>query len=82
MNWYAAHYDGDPAAENIFGREALKSRNDAVLQAWLDAGGGVGDFIRHAPARNPSGTGTGLNLPRHASNPPGRTFGQWTFKER
>ena len=49
MNWYAAHYDFDPAAENVFGREALAPRRDPLLAAWLTAGGRLSDYIGTAP---------------------------------
>jgi hypothetical protein len=50
MDWYAAHYAFDPAAGNVFGREALRLRRDPQLAAWLQAGGRLSDYIYTAPA--------------------------------
>jgi hypothetical protein len=44
MNWYEAQYEGDPAADNVFGREALRPRRNVWLLAWLRCGGLVSDF--------------------------------------
>lgn len=53
MNWYAAQYDFDPAADNVFGREGLRLRRDAELAAWLKAGGRVSDYVTAAPFDRP-----------------------------
>jgi hypothetical protein len=53
LNWYDAHYEGDPAADNVFGREALRPRRNVRLRAWLAAGGWVSDFIRQQPQKPP-----------------------------
>jgi hypothetical protein len=51
MNWYDAHYQGDPAAGNVFGRENLRERCDPLLRAYLANGGRLSDFIREAADR-------------------------------
>ncbi len=45
MEWYAVQYADDPAADNVFGRQALKPRRNPALQAWLRSGGTLNDFI-------------------------------------
>lgn len=50
MNWYQTHYEGDPAADNVFGREALRPRRNRLLLAWLSCGGSLSDFtLQPAP---------------------------------
>lgn len=44
--WYDNLYADDPAAGNVFGREALAERNNPVLLAFLKAGGRFADFPR------------------------------------
>jgi hypothetical protein len=44
-SWYDVHYQGDPAADNVFGREALRPRRNALLRAFLASGGLLSDFL-------------------------------------
>jgi hypothetical protein len=50
VGWYELQYEADPAADNVFGREALRPRCNPRLRAWLRGGGLVSDFILQ-PAR-------------------------------
>jgi hypothetical protein len=45
MEWYEAQYQGDPAADNVFGREALRPRRNVLLMAYLANGGSLSDLL-------------------------------------
>lgn len=52
-NWYDAIYANDPSTDNIFGREALGYRRDALLHEYLRLGGRLGDFHAGVAAQRP-----------------------------
>ena len=43
--WYDRLYGDDPSTDNIFGREDLCERRNALLQAYLRQGGRLSDFV-------------------------------------
>jgi len=45
MNWYDAHYQGDPDVGNVFGRENLRQRRNPLLRAYLANGGRLTEFM-------------------------------------
>ncbi len=47
--WHDELYFNDPAADNVFGREALAPRRHAQLLEFLPRGGRLCDFPRGQP---------------------------------
>jgi hypothetical protein len=47
-NWYDALYANDPSTDNIFGREALAPRRNALLHEYLRLGGRLSAYARES----------------------------------
>lgn len=48
-DWYAAQLGGEPVASNPFGNPMFAERRNSALDAHIEAGGKLSDFIASQP---------------------------------